>query len=104
MTIGCDQLLGISEMDLSSPEKQLPSLLSLRVDPPTDVESSENVEVVLPQVLEEVLALKDQRAMELGTEELREREDQKNEADNSAPVWEKKGPSVIIVYSSRIIA
>ncbi|ERL93732.1 splicing factor 3B subunit 2 [Dendroctonus ponderosae] len=86
---------GNSEMELSSPEKQLPSLLSLRVDPPND-EPPENVEVVLPQVLEEVLALKDQRAMELGTEELGDREDQKNVADSSEPVWEKKGHSVII--------
>ncbi|ENN79251.1 hypothetical protein YQE_04287, partial [Dendroctonus ponderosae] len=83
---------GNSEMELSSPEKQLPSLLSLRVDPPND-EPPENVEVVLPQVLEEVLALKDQRAMELGTEELGDREDQKNVADSSEPVWEKKGHS-----------
>lgn len=50
-------------------DTQLPSLLSLKVDPPEDL-SEENppAEVVLPQALEEVLALKTQRALELGTE------------------------------------
>ncbi|RZC34517.1 splicing factor 3B subunit 2 [Asbolus verrucosus] len=49
-------------------EKQLPSLLSLKVDPPEQMLETPT-EVVLPQVLEEVLALKNQRALELGTEE-----------------------------------
>ncbi|XP_018570665.1 splicing factor 3B subunit 2 [Anoplophora glabripennis] len=49
-------------------EKQLPSLLSLKVDPPEQLVEGGNSEVVLPQALEEVLALKNQRALELGTE------------------------------------
>lgn len=49
-------------------DKQLPSLLSLKVDPPEQL-SEQTGEVVLPQVLEEVLALKSQRAMELGTDD-----------------------------------
>ncbi|KAK4884011.1 hypothetical protein RN001_000282 [Aquatica leii] len=51
-------------------DKQLPSLLSLKVDPPDQlIEGNGNTEVVLPQVIEQVLALKNQRALELGTEE-----------------------------------
>lgn len=49
-------------------DKQLPSLLSLKVDPPEQL-SEQTGEVVLPQVLEEVLALKSQRAIELGTDD-----------------------------------
>jgi hypothetical protein len=49
-------------------EKQLPSLLSLKVDPP-DQMIEPPTEVVLPQVLEEVLALKNQRALELESDE-----------------------------------
>ncbi|VEN63984.1 unnamed protein product [Callosobruchus maculatus] len=49
-------------------EKQLPSLLSLKVDPPEHLMEGSS-EVVLPQALEDVLALKNQRALELGTEE-----------------------------------
>lgn len=49
-------------------EKQLPSLLSLKVDPPEQLQENSN-EVVLPQALEDVLALKNQRALELGDEE-----------------------------------
>ncbi|EFA06003.1 splicing factor 3B subunit 2 isoform X1 [Tribolium castaneum] len=50
-------------------EKQLPSLLSLKVDPPDQMMETPPTEVVLPQVLEEVLALKNQRARELEREE-----------------------------------
>lgn len=50
-------------------EKQLPSLLSLKVDPPEQMMETPPTEVVLPQVLEEVLALKNQRARELEKEE-----------------------------------
>ncbi|KAF5280867.1 hypothetical protein FQR65_LT03016 [Abscondita terminalis] len=51
-------------------DKQLPSLLSLKVDPPDQlIEGNGNAEVVLPPVIEQVLALKNQRALELGTEE-----------------------------------
>lgn len=50
-------------------EKQLPSLLSLKVDPPEQISETPQ-EVVLPQALEDVLALKNQRALELGDEEL----------------------------------
>lgn len=50
-------------------ESQLPSLLSLKVNPPEELtEANGTSEVVLPQALEEVLALKTQRALELGTE------------------------------------
>lgn len=50
-------------------ENPLPSLLSLKVGPPEEIsEPIAATEVVLPQVLEEVLALKTQRALELGTE------------------------------------
>lgn len=60
-------------------EKQLPSLLSLKVDPPEQLmEGNGTTDVVLPQVLEQVLALKNQRALELGTDE--------TGGDNSAPV------------------
>lgn len=50
-------------------EKQLPSLLSLKVDPPQELQDQNPNEVVLPQALEDVLALKNQRALELGDEE-----------------------------------
>lgn len=54
-------------------DKQLPSLLSLKVDPPEQLNqegnSEESGEVVLAQVLEDVLALKNRRERELGTED-----------------------------------
>lgn len=50
-------------------ENSLPSLLSLKLDLPEGMAEENTVsEVVLPQALEEVLALKTQRALELGTE------------------------------------
>lgn len=51
------------------PPQLLPSLLSLRVDPPEPADSTATPpsEVVLPQALEQVLALKNQ--LELGTDE-----------------------------------
>ncbi|KAK9694973.1 psp [Popillia japonica] len=54
----------------SQGDKQLPSLLSLKVDPPGQIAESSSPEVVvLPQALEDVLALKNQRALELGVED-----------------------------------
>lgn len=54
-------------------EKQLPSLLSLKVDPPNQLNNEgndeESGEVVLAQALEDVLALKNKRERELGTED-----------------------------------
>lgn len=48
----------------------MPSLLSLKVDPPGQIAESSSPEVVvLPQALEDVLALKNQRALELGVED-----------------------------------
>ncbi|XP_026462141.1 splicing factor 3B subunit 2-like [Ctenocephalides felis] len=47
--------------------KDLPSLLSLHVEKPDEVAKTKT-EVVLPKALEQVFALKDQRAAELGTE------------------------------------
>ncbi|KAL1513612.1 hypothetical protein ABEB36_003003 [Hypothenemus hampei] len=70
-------------------EKELPSLLSLKIDPPKQVESAETTEVILPQVLEEVLALKSQRAYELGTEEETGVRDKQGETQNREPLWEK---------------
>ncbi|XP_066253699.1 splicing factor 3B subunit 2 [Euwallacea similis] len=71
-------------------EKQLPSLLSLKVDPPAQVDSTAPVEVlVLPQVLEDVLALKNQRVMELGTEEEAGNKEKQGEFDVRGPLWEK---------------
>ncbi|KAL3287906.1 hypothetical protein HHI36_002364 [Cryptolaemus montrouzieri] len=52
----------------STNDKQLPSLLSLKVDPPDQLLEQGN-EVILPQALEDVLALKNQRALELGTDD-----------------------------------
>lgn len=56
-------------MDPAEKEKTLPSLLSLKVDPPEQLTENSS-EVVLPQALEDVLALKNQRALELGDEEI----------------------------------
>ncbi|XP_030756901.1 splicing factor 3B subunit 2 [Sitophilus oryzae] len=68
-------------------EKQLPSLLSLKVDPPKKLDAEGNAEVVLPQALEEVLALKNQRALELGTEE--EAQEKERNRSEREPLWEK---------------
>lgn len=57
-------------MDPVDKEKQLPSLLSLKVDPPDQLAEGNPSEVVLPAALEEVLALKNQRALELGDEDV----------------------------------
>ncbi|XP_018322749.1 splicing factor 3B subunit 2 [Agrilus planipennis] len=55
----------------SGNDKQLPSLLSLKVDPPDQlIEKTDSEEVVLPQALEQVLALKDRRETELGSVEV----------------------------------
>lgn len=71
-------------------EKQLPSLLSLKVDPPEQLVEG-NSEVVLPQVLEDVLALKNQRALELGTEEVPDGDSEVVSDNNKErePLWEK---------------
>lgn len=75
-------------MEELPPEKQqLPSLLSIKVDPPSQVEPTGPVEVVLPQVLEDVLALKDQRAIELGAED--EEKSKTSQLEVRAPLWEK---------------
>uniref|UniRef100_A0A7G3AYN7 Putative splicing factor 3b subunit 2 n=1 Tax=Lutzomyia longipalpis TaxID=7200 RepID=A0A7G3AYN7_LUTLO len=47
-------------------DEKIPSLMSLVLDKPDEVKAKKPAEVVLPKALEEVLALKDQRAMELG--------------------------------------
>ncbi|KAJ8942650.1 hypothetical protein NQ318_013363 [Aromia moschata] len=71
-------------------EKQLPSLLSLKVDPPEQLVEGGNTEVILPQALEEVLALKNQRALELGTEVDGGSEPQQQEKEpEREPLWEK---------------
>ncbi|XP_022917780.1 splicing factor 3B subunit 2 [Onthophagus taurus] len=72
-----DQMGGLS--------KELPSLLSLKVDPPDQVVDGNPSEVVLPQALEDVLALKNQRALELGTEENAE---ERNLVKETGNVWE----------------
>lgn len=71
---------------IQTTEKQLPSLLSLKVDPPESMTET-NTEVVLPQVLEEVLALKNQRALELGTEETGSGIPVSKDVPD--PIWEK---------------
>ncbi|XP_055696911.1 splicing factor 3B subunit 2 [Phlebotomus papatasi] len=47
-------------------DDKIPSLMSLVLDKPDEVKGKKPAEVVLPKALEEVLALKDQRALELG--------------------------------------
>ncbi|XP_044727887.1 splicing factor 3B subunit 2 [Chrysoperla carnea] len=47
-------------------EKALPSLLTMRVERPSQLGENPNEVVVLPQALEQALAFKDQRAQELG--------------------------------------
>lgn len=70
-------------------EKQLPSLLSLKVDPPGQIPDGGNPEVVvLPQALEDVLALKNQRALELGMEETIN-EESATVQDKDVTAWER---------------
>lgn len=81
-------------------EKQLPSLLSLKVDPPDQLldgsgtngapgeETPVSAEVVLPQALEEVLALKNQRALELGTD-MEESADSEKKEPEKENLWER---------------
>ncbi|XP_056631921.1 splicing factor 3B subunit 2 [Diorhabda sublineata] len=79
-------------MEQSSPvnEKQLPSLLTLKVDPPEQLTENAS-EVVLPQALEDVLALKNQRQLELGTEidVNNENQQHQNKESEREPLWEK---------------
>ncbi|KAJ8965531.1 hypothetical protein NQ317_007641 [Molorchus minor] len=78
-------------------EKQLPSLLSLKVDPPEQLLES-NSEMILPQALEEVLALKNQRALELGTEIDGGSEPQPQQKEpEREPLWEKDDNVDIVV-------
>ncbi|GLV40176.1 Splicing factor 3b subunit 2 [Carabus blaptoides fortunei] len=67
--------------DSAEKEKQLPSLLTLKVDPPDQLSEESPTEVVLPQALEDVLALKNQRALELGTDDVPEDSEAKDEND-----------------------
>lgn len=72
-------------------QKNLPSLLTMKVDPP-DQNQENNSEVVLPQALEDVLALKNQRALELGTEDSIAEENSRKtviQEGESLPTWEK---------------
>lgn len=62
-------------------EKVLPSLLTMKVQPPEGMQPGD---VVLPQALEQVLALKDQREEELGDTEDLERTENQNVGDNVA--------------------
>lgn len=79
-------------------EKQLPSLLSLKVDPPDQLNpeggSEESGEVILAQALEDVLALKNQRERELGTEDANNTDasqnkgtDEKDDEDNTVSLF-----------------
>ncbi|KAB0796139.1 hypothetical protein PPYR_10200 [Photinus pyralis] len=81
------QNLALQGMALMPGEQPLPSLLSLKVDPPDQlIEGNGTTEVVLPQVIEQVLALKNRRALELGTEE---NAAVSGEVVASTPVWER---------------
>ncbi|XP_072386024.1 splicing factor 3B subunit 2 [Diabrotica undecimpunctata] len=75
----------------SASDKQLPSLLSLKVIPPEQINIEESSEVILPQALEEVLALKSQRQLELGNEiDATNTENQQNQkSSEKEPLWEK---------------
>lgn len=68
--------------DSAEKEKQLPSLLTLKVDPPEQLSDTNPTEVVLPQALEDVLALKNQRALELGTDDVPEDTETKDENES----------------------
>lgn len=79
-------------------DKQLPSLLSLKVDPPEQILDGNSGEVVLPQVLEQVLALKNQRALELGTEDSNvDAVASKPESREKETVWDKED-NVVMSY------
>lgn len=88
-------------------DKQLPSLLSLKVDPPDQMVDGNSGEVVLPQVLEEVLALKNQRALELGTEESNVDNAVSKSVENRETTWDKEDNLVIVfcflLYDIKII-
>ncbi|CAG9836253.1 unnamed protein product [Diabrotica balteata] len=75
----------------SASDKQLPSLLSLKVILPEQINIEESSEVVLPQALEEVLALKSQRQLELDNEiDATNTENQQNQkSSEKEPLWEK---------------
>ncbi|CAG9813244.1 unnamed protein product [Phaedon cochleariae] len=78
-------------------EKQLPSLLSLKVDPPEQLMEGSS-EVVLPQALEEVLALKNQRVLELGTDNDgtgNQQSKQQQKEPEREPLWEKDDNAVV---------
>ncbi|XP_060527619.1 splicing factor 3B subunit 2 [Cylas formicarius] len=80
-------------------ERHLPSLLSLKVEPPEQLPENNEGEVVLPQVLEDVLALKTQRALQLGTEESEESIAKNVSGKNHLerrPLWEKEENDVVI--------
>lgn len=64
------------------PDKAIPDLMSLKIDKPIVNEG----EVVLPQALEEVLALKNQRESELGEDEAQNAEN--NASKNDMPLTE----------------
>lgn len=67
-------------------DKALPSLLSLKIDPPDQLVENP-AEVVLPPALEELLALKNIREFELGTEEAAA--ESAVTAPEREPLWEK---------------
>ncbi|XP_074036665.1 splicing factor 3B subunit 2 [Leptinotarsa decemlineata] len=69
-------------------EQQLPSLLSSKVDSPEQLLKA-NPDVVLPQALEEVLALKNQRALELSTDIDGGSYGQAHEEAEEEQLWEK---------------
>jgi splicing factor 3B subunit 2 len=52
---------GVDSDDESHPDRKLPSLLSLKVEPPVEVK-----EVKLPIALEQALAFKTERAKQIG--------------------------------------
>lgn len=57
-------------------------MLTLKVDPPDQLSDTNPTEVVLPQALEDVLALKNQRALELGTDDVPEDTETKDENES----------------------
>lgn len=60
-------------------KKTIPSLMSLKLDKPDDDDNNKkSSDVILPKALEDVLAFKDQRVLELG-------------ADETSPVLDKNG-------------
>lgn len=78
-------------------DKLLPSLLSLKVDPPEQILDANSGEMILPQVLEQVLALKNQRALELGTEDSNvDTTTSKSESRDKETTWDKEDNVVIL--------